>query len=130
MVGYLTSSAVVPTSYRRVMQEIVIKVGASFSPRQIAELDQVERETDLQRTRIIRRAVEEFLRKYRAEHPGFQERVGLPVTREFKEGIETEEVVIRGKKTTVIMNPDGGWRMPVEDDYKGAPVSKSVLDNG
>ena len=90
----------------------------------------IEKDTDRPRTRIIRRAVSDYLRLYAAEHPDFIERVGVPlvVEKEFREGVKTDVVVIRGVKHTVVVTADG-WRQPRPDDYTEVSTSLlSILD--
>lgn len=112
------------------------KVHVALEPNQVKALSLIEAETDRPRTRVIRRAVTDFLKKYADEHPGFLERVGGSIEsegeRELKPGLETDNVVIRGIKKLVIVTKDG-WRNPTNEDYvdggaSAQPVQSSILD--
>lgn len=112
------------------------KVHVALTEDMVKELTMIEADTDRPRTRIIRRAVIDFLKKYREEHPGFAERVGVPleIERELKDGLKTDTVIMRGVKHEVVILPDGSWRLPTADDYieeNGSSVSatkSSILD--
>jgi len=111
------------------------KIHVALTEGQVKELSMIEEETDRPRTRIIRRAVLDYLKKYREEHPGFAERVGVPleIEKELKPGLKTDVVIMRGVKHDVIILPDGSWRLPTADDYieEGSilnHVKSSVLD--
>jgi len=115
--------------------ENMAKAHIALTPQQVKELNAIERETDRPRTRIIRRAIEDYLTKYRNSNPDFAARFprtpGLIDTeREFKPGITTDIVVVRGKRTEMVVTPEGGWRMPTEDDYvkEGEVGQLSIID--
>lgn len=109
------------------------KLHTALNEQQVLALSLIEKDTDLPRTRILRRAVTDYIKKYSENNPGFIERLGAPieVEREFKPGLQTDIVVIRGIKKEVIVTTDG-WRMPTPDDYveEGSVVSRmtSILD--
>lgn len=117
--------------------EQTTKINIGLMPHHVKELNAIERETDRPRTRIIKRAIEEYLLRYRAAHPEFAKRhprVGVElVERDLKPGLQTDVVIMRGVRREVIMNPDGSWRLPTEDDYipldlGDAPGSTSIID--
>jgi len=110
------------------------KVQASLLQYQVDELNAIERDTDRPRSRIIRRAVEEYLLKYRQEHPEFATKNPRPdnvvIERELKKNIQTDIVIIRGVKREVVITEDG-WRSLTDDDYEPERVSvpaMSVID--
>lgn len=115
------------------MEERMHKSQLTLTQQQIKELNAIERETDRPRTRIIRRAVEDYLMKYRAANPEFAAK--FPRTpeasnfeREFKPGVETDFIAVRGKRTEVVVTPDGGWRLPTEEDYVKDEVQTSIFE--
>ena len=106
------------------------KCNLALTHQQVKELNAIEKDTDRPRTRIIRRAIEEYLKRYRTTNPEFDARFprneSEPVDRDFRPGIQTDVVVIRGVKTEVVITPDGMWRKPVESDYVSETEEKSV----
>ena len=79
-------------------------------------------------------AVEEYLLKYRQEHPEFATKNPRPdnvvIERELKKNIQTDIVIIRGVKREVVITEDG-WRSLTDDDYEPERVSvpaMSVID--
>ena len=106
------------------------KLHVALPEQMIKALSIIEDDTDRPRTRIIRRAVGDYLRKYAEATPGFTERVGVPIVveKEFRPGLKTDVISIRGQKQTVVIT-DGGWRQPVPDDYIEIDSSlMSILD--
>ena len=107
--------------YYRVIKGYIMamtKVALALPEQMLMALALIEKDTDRPRTRIIRRAVSDYLRVYAQTHPDFLDRVGVPliVEKEFKPGLKTDIISIRGQKHTVVIT-DGGWRQPVPDDY-------------
>jgi len=111
---------------------LMTKIHVALTEAQVRELSMIEEDTDRPRTRIIRRAILDYLKKYREEHPGFAERVGSPleIERELKPGLKTDVVLMRGVRHEVVLLPDGSWRLPTSDDYieEGSSSKASVLD--
>lgn len=114
------------------------KTNITLSAQQVKELNAIERETDRPRVRIIRRAIEEWLLRYRAANPEFAAKYKRdPEDDEvepapFKAGIETDTVIIRGKKVEVVITSEG-WRLPTPEDRESDPVSGksvSILEGG
>ena len=106
-----------------------------LTPDQIRNLDGIERETDRPRARIIRRAIDEYIHRFRKSNPDFAARHPLTPSidntdRDFKPGVKTDVVVMGGKKIEVVVNPDGSWRRPVEEDYVpfGETGQMSIID--
>ena len=109
------------------------KIHVALDAPQVAALTIIEADTDRPRTRIIRRAIVDYIKKYADANPGFMERVGTPIEteREFKPGVKTDTVVIHGMKKEMVVTADGGWRHPVASDYVedgGASGQTSILD--
>ena len=85
---------------------------------QVVELNAIERETDRPRARLIRRAVEQFLLRYRTEHPDFARkhpRAVEEIERELKQGLTSDVIIIKGQKREVIIT-ETGYRFVTEDD--------------
>lgn len=114
------------------------KINISLEEHQTKELNAIERDTDRPRPRIIRRAIEEYLLRYRAAHPDFAKRhprTGIElVDRDLKPGLQSDYVIMRGVKRLVIIEDNGAsWRVPTEEDYVpldlgAGPVGGSVID--
>lgn len=102
------------------------KVALALPEQMLRALALIEEDTDRPRTRIIRRALGDFLRQYAKDNPGFMERVGTPtvVEKVFRSDIRTDVVMIRGAKQTVVVTEDG-WRQPRPEDY--VEVDNSLL---
>ena len=94
------------------------KIALALPEQMIRALAVVEQDTDRPRTRVIRRAVSDYLRDYAKAHPDFVERVGVPLVeeKEFRPGLQTDIVVIRGVKHTVVVT-ESGWRQVTPEDY-------------
>ena len=109
------------------------KLNITLTPQHVKELNSIERDTDRPRSRVIRRAIEEYLLRYRNVNPEFAKRNPRDMTdmseRDLKPGLQSDIVVIRGMKKEVIIT-DTGWRIPVEDDYVPFEEAKvmSVID--
>jgi metal-responsive CopG/Arc/MetJ family transcriptional regulator len=105
------------------------KIHVALTEQQVRELSAIEEATDRPRTRILRRAVTEYLLRYREAHPEFAAKMGAPVEleKEFKHGIRVDTAIIGGMKTEVVITPEG-WRMPRPDDYVQDGSAPSVLD--
>jgi len=106
------------------------KVALALPEQMLMALALIEKDTDRPRTRIIRRAVSDYLRQYAAANPDFLERVGTPIVveKEFRPDVRTDVVVIRGVKQTVVVTADG-WRQPRPEDYTEVDGSLlSILD--
>ena len=111
------------------MAEILVKMNISLEPKQAAEIAEIEKREDRPRTRILRRAIEEYLAKYRAAHPDFKVDGASGPTRMLKESLETDFVVMRGKRVEVVVLSDGTWRLPVDSDYEDSNSGgNSILD--
>jgi len=95
--------------------EIMMKSNLSLTPEQMEQINQIEKAEDRPRTRILRRAVEEYLQRYDKAHPGF---FTIVPKRMLKEGLEVDTIAFRGKKTEVVFLADGSWRLPKEEDYE------------
>jgi len=95
------------------------KIHVALEEPQVRALTIIEAETDRPRTRIIRRAIVDYIKKYADANPGFMERVGTPIEleREFKPGVKTDVVIIHGVKKEMVVTEEGGWRNPVPSDY-------------
>jgi hypothetical protein len=103
---------------------------------QVTELNAIERETDRPRARLIRRAVEQFLLRYREDHPEFARKhpraIEETIEKELKPGLVADVVIFKGIKREVIVT-ETGWRYATEDDYvdlnaRTIPTSMSVID--
>lgn len=105
---------------------MMVKMHATLTEEQAAAVEEIERREDRPRTRIMRRAIEEYIEKYRQMHPDFVVAGGTP-ERLLKESLQTDVVAIGGKKVVVILEGDGGWRKPVEEDYVTAEPTTSVI---
>jgi len=95
------------------------KIHVALTEQQVRELTAIEALTDRPRTRIVRRAIGEYLERYRKANPDFcpVSPVGESVTeRELKPGLKTDIMVIRGVKQEVIVT-ENGWRMPAAGDW-------------
>lgn len=111
------------------------KCHTALNQQQVDALTIIEKDTDLPRTRIIRRAINDYIKKYSETNPGFIERLGAPIQieRELKPGLQLDTVLFRGQKKEVIVTADG-WRFPTPDDYieegvaGSASLPKSILD--
>jgi len=117
---------------RKNKMAVMTKIHVALTPDQVRELTMIEEDTDRPRTRLVRRAIVDYLKKYRADNPGFAERVGVPleIERELKPGLKTDIVVMRGVKHEVVILPDGSWRLPTADDYieEGSSSASSIID--
>lgn len=108
----------------------MFKIALALPQQLVSAMAVIEQDTDRPRTRIIRRAVSDYIRMYAAEHPGFMERVGGPieVERELKPGLKLDTISVNGKRQEVIVT-DNGWRLPTPDDYVEEMRNlKSILD--
>ena len=115
------------------------KIHVALDEQQVKALTIIETETDRPRTRVIRRAIVDYIKKYATEYdknnpgtPCFMERVGTPieVEKEFKPGVQTDVVIIHGIKKEMVVTEEGGWRHPVASDYveEGQSGQTSILD--
>jgi hypothetical protein len=110
------------------MMEPLVKGNISLTEYQVKELNAIEKETDRPRIRLIRRAIEEFLMRYREANPSFAARfpraVNEHIERELKPGLVLDTVIFKGVKRDVIVT-ETGWRYATDDDYQpiGAPLT-------
>jgi predicted transcriptional regulator len=100
------------------LEMAMLKTQLPLSEPMINALKHIETATDLPRTRIIRRAINEYIKRYAAANPDFAAKVEgtLESERVFKDGIVTDTLVAGGRKIEVVVTPNG-WRMPTPDDY-------------
>lgn len=119
----------VPAAIRGIkqMSDVMVKMHIAVTPEMAAEIAEIERREDRPRTRIMRRAVEDYLQRYREAHPDFSPGTAKRV---LKAGLRTDVVISQGKRLEVIVLEGGGWRPIMEADYEmpGVAVQQSVLD--